>query len=70
MDLAFVQSTDQKADLWLVLRDSTVYISDLAAHAGTILIGQHDSLERLRFLQRNQQPSPDFMLELPNPSEP
>lgn len=72
MDVAFVRFAAQKPDLGLVLRDSTVYISDLAAQAaqGEILIGQHDSLERLRFLQRNQHPHLDFMLEIPNPSEP
>ncbi len=70
--MAFVRFASQKPELGLLLRGSVIFISEVVARAGQgeILIGQHDSLERLRFLQRNQPPHSDFMLELPPSREP
>lgn len=63
MDIAFVQSPAQEPSLGLLLPDSIVFVSRLVGH-GAVLVGQHDSLERLHFFQRNQPPFWDFELTL------
>ncbi|WNG22998.1 retroviral-like aspartic protease [Cystobacter fuscus] len=68
MDVAFVQSPAQEPTLGLLLQETVVCVSPLIGQ-GPVLIGQHASLERLRFTQRNQPPFWDFELALPEEEE-
>jgi hypothetical protein len=69
MDVAFLRSAAQEPTLGLLLRRTTVFVSDLV-EPGAMLVGQHASLEGLRFTQRNHAPFWDFELALPNEDEP
>lgn len=69
MSVSFVESFSQEPLRGLVLQGSAVFISDLVGR-DSVVIGQHDALERLRFLQRNQDPYWDFALFLPEADEP
>jgi hypothetical protein len=69
MDVTFVQSPAQEPALGLLLRATAVFVSQLVGQ-GAVLVGQHESLERLRFTQRNQPPFWDFELALPEEDEP
>lgn len=64
MHISFVFNRTQKPELGLVLSDSVVVVTDLLQESD-MLIGQHDTLERLRFIQRNQAPHKDFELVKP-----
>ncbi|WPB77090.1 retropepsin-like aspartic protease [Archangium violaceum] len=68
MDIAFLQSPAQEPTLGLLLRTTAVCVSTLVGQ-GAVLVGQHESLERLRFTQRNQPPYWDFELALPEEEE-
>jgi hypothetical protein len=68
MSVSFVESFSQEPLLGLLLQDSAVFVSDLVGR-DSVLIGQRDALERLRFLQRNQEPYWDFELSLPEADE-
>jgi len=68
MDIAFLQSPAQEPTLGLLLRRTAVCVSTLVGQ-GAVLVGQHESLERLRFTQRNQPPFWDFELALPEEEE-
>ena len=69
MDVTFVQSPAQEPTLGLLLQGTAVFVSQLVGQ-GSVLVGQHESLERLRFTQRNQSPFWDFELALPEVKEP
>ena len=49
----------------LVLDDMRIVFTDHSIPA-QILLGQHNLLERLSFIQRNQLPIPEFVLRLPS----
>jgi hypothetical protein len=63
MDISFISSRAQEPHLGLLLRNSSLIVTELVPK-GEVLIGQHDALERLRFTQRNQRPHWDFELAL------
>lgn len=68
MDVSFISSRAQEPQLGLLLRNSAVIVTELVPD-WEVLIGQHDALEHLRFIQRNQEPHWDFELALPEAPE-
>lgn len=68
LDVSLLASAVQEPQLGLLLPKCIVIVTTLIDERN-VLIGQHDVLERLRLVQRNQAPHWNFELALPEAPE-